>query len=79
MNPAQKLQSYFICHIRQAINLLDLSHDNFPALLQLVTLAPLSPGYTEPSVVLGCQDYTIRVVDRSVPIHQVSLSSPSLS
>ena len=37
-----------------------------------MTLAPLSPGYTEPCVVLGCQDYTIRVVDRSVPIHQVS-------
>ena len=51
----------------------------FPPLLQLVTLAPLSPGYTEPSVVLGCQDHTIRVVDRSVPIHQVSLSSSVLN
>ena len=44
-----------------------------PGAMQLVTLAPLSPGYTEPCTVLGCQDYTIRVVDRSVPIHQVTL------
>ncbi len=39
--------------------------------MQLVTLAPVSFGYTEPCVVLGCQDYTIRVLERSTLIHQV--------
>jgi len=44
--------------------------------MQLVTLAPVSPGYAEPCVVLGCQDYTIRVLERSTLIHQVQRTLP---
>ncbi|DBB10076.1 hypothetical protein WJX82_004052 [Trebouxia sp. C0006] len=39
----------------------------------LVTLAPVSPGYAEPCVVLGCQDYTIRILERSTLIHQINV------
>ena len=39
--------------------------------VQLVPLGPVKPGYTEPCVILGCQDYTIRVLERSTLIHQV--------
>lgn len=37
----------------------------------MITLAPLAPGYTEPCVILGCQDHSIRVLQRSTLIHQV--------
>lgn len=45
--------------------------------VQLVPLGPVKPGLIEPCVVLGCQDYTIRVLERSTLIHQVQSTVPT--